>query len=129
MAVINPTSSKRRVKVLLVSGYRPTSLKDFLQKSIFYDAKSLAMAETYGEAGEKFLQYLLNNEGHPREQWKELIKLTGLPQGLFYNILRKKLLGLGMVRIANNKYYVSSEFSTMLEWISNLWKIFVGEEV
>ena len=125
MAVINPIASKRRVKVLLVAGYRPTSLKDFLEKSVFYDAKT--MAETYGEAGEKLLQYLLNNEGHPREQWKELVKLTGLPQGLFYNILRKKLLGLGMVRIANNKYYVSSEFSTMLDWTSNIWKIFTRE--
>ena len=125
MAVINPINSKRRVKVLLVSGYRPTSLKDFLQKSVFYDAKE--EATTYAEAGEKFLEYLLNNEGHPRAEWKELVKLTGLPEGLFYNVFRKKLLGLGMIRIANNKYYVSSEFSTMLDWISNLWKIFIRE--
>ena len=129
MAVVNPIEQRRRASIVLASGYRPSSLKDFLQKSVFVSARKTGNDSDYAEAAVKVLNLIKESDGLPRERWEDLVKLSGFEQSSFYNVLFKRLLGLGMVRISKNKYYVSSEFSTMLEWIDSLWKVFRGDEI
>jgi len=129
VAIVNPSEQRRRASVILAAGYRPSSLKDFLQKSVFTSARKTGKDEDYAEAAVKVLETIKENEGISREKWEDLVKLSGFDQASFYNVLFRRLRGLGMIRVSSNKYYVSSEFSTMLEWIDSLWKVFRGDEI
>ena len=124
MAVFEPSKSKRNAKILVAAGYRPRTLREFLQNSLFYNTDN---PYKYGEAAMKFLQLLVDQEGVPQGQWREILQHTELTHQEFYGNLRRKLMGIGMVRIVKGKYVASLEYSNILDILNTLWRGFLGE--
>jgi len=129
MAVFEPIKAKRNAKILLAAQYRPRTLKEFLQNSLFYHSSKtdLSNQTTITDGAHKFLTEILEQEGIDRSKWKQVLDKTGLSKNEFYNNVLQKLLGAGLVRYSKNRYIVSTEFSMQLEIINTLWRSFIAE--